>query len=338
MGPRARQWLTTLALLAAGRELCAQEAVRIEYSAPDDCPSAEEFSARVKQRVSRARFAEPGELARTFRVRVASRADKSVARVEFVDADGEKASRTIAAPTCDEVVNAIALATALAMDARAGEDEPEAAPLAAQEETAPAPPPPRAVAPARQPREHGARWDAGAGVDVASGFAPSLSAGLHVFSELTPSFWSVRWTALHADSGKVAVEGGRTRFRFWGGRAEGCPLSWAWEPLRLAPCAGLEAGALHGEGLPGGGIARPKETTELWLAGLVVGRVQLALDDFLLLEAQGDLRFPLTRHEFRLDTPERTIHDVPAVAFGASLGVGFRFGGDPAPRPDARKP
>ena len=326
--------LVMLALLVAARALSAQELVRIEYSAPDECPSAEEFSGRVKQRVSKARFAEEGELARTFRVRVASREDKSVARVEFVDADGEKASRTIAAPTCDEVVNAIALATALAMDARAGEEPPETVPVAPPPAVAPEPEAP--VAPTTvKPRPPGARWDAGAGFDLLSGFAPSLSAGLHVFAEYTPSFWSARATAMHADSGKVAVDGGRIRFRFWGGRVEGCPLRFESAPFTAAPCAGFELGALHGEGLPGRGIAEPKDTTELWLAGLVVGRVGYALDDFLLLELAGDVRFPLTRHEFVLERPDRSVHEVPAVAFGASIGVGFRFGGDPANRPGA---
>jgi hypothetical protein len=283
----------------------------------------------VKERLQRARFAVAGEMARTFRVIVQSRPERSVARVEFVDADGEKVSRTLGADTCDEVVNAIALVTALAMEARAGAEEPATPPGAGTgvspgATTAPAPPPPPAL-PKPAPKS-GPRWDAGMGVDIASGYAPSLAVGLRLFVEMMPSFWSVRASVLHADSGKVNVEDGRTRFRFWGGRVEGCPLRWRFhEDFGLVPCAGIEAGALHGEGLPGRGIAQPRDATELWLAALALGRIQADVEDFLLLEAQLDVRFPVMQHEFYLERPDRSVHDVPVVAFGASLGVGFRF-------------
>ncbi len=164
------------------------------------------------------------------------------------------------------------------------------------------------------------------GLDVESGYAPSLAIGLRLFVEMSPSFFSVRASAMHADSGKVDVTGGRTRFRFWGGRLEGCPLRIGLaEHLAAQPCAGVDAGALAAEGLPGDEISNPRRTTELWLAAAVIGRLQMDLDDFLLLEAQADLRFPLLQHEFYLETPERDVHQVPPVAFGASLGVGFRF-------------
>jgi hypothetical protein len=328
MGSRALVFSVGLLLASTGAR-AEQSPVRIEYSAPESCPDAAEFERRVRERIQRARFAKEGEIARTFRVIVQSKPERSVARVEFVDADGEKVSRTLGADTCDEVVNAIALVTALAMEARAGSEEPAPAPGArpptgATPEPAPlAPPPPP---PAATRADDGARWDAGMGVDIASGYAPSISVGLRLFVEMAPSFFSVRASVLHADSGKVGVEDGRTRFRFWGARVEGCPLR---VPLgasfAVSPCAGVEGGALQGEGLSGGGIVETREATEPWLAALALGRLQAEVDSFLLLEAQADVRFPLVRHEFYLERPDRSVHDVPAVAFGASLGVGFRF-------------
>lgn len=329
MGSRALVFSVALLLASAGAR-AEQSPVRIEYSAPESCPDASEFERRVRERIQRARFAKDGEIARTFRVIVQSKPERSVARVEFVDADGEKVSRTLGADTCDEVVNAIALVTALAMEARAGSEDPAPAPgarpptTAATPEPAPTTPPP--PVPAATPADDAPRWDAGMGVDVASGYAPSLSVGLRLFVEMAPAFFSVRASVLHADSGKVSVEDGRTRFRFWGARVEGCPLR---VPLGASfaatPCAGVEAGALQGEGLPGRGIVETHEATEPWFAALALGRLQAEVDSFLLLEAQADVRFPLVRHEFYLERPDRSVHDVPAVAFGASLGIGFRF-------------
>jgi hypothetical protein len=328
MGWRAAWTACALALFAVPAR-AEDTPVRIDYSAPPECPDQREFLARVEQRLERARFAQPDEMARTFRVTVRTKPERSVARVEFVDADGQRASRTIGAETCDEVVNGIALVTALAMDARAGDKTPEPE---APSGVFPAPTPAQFRPPAAPPLalpagpERGARWDVGAGIDVASAYAPSAAIGLRLFVEHSPSFFSVRASAMHADSGKVDVGGDRARFRYWGGRLEGCPLRLdLGTQLQAVPCAGLDAGALDGEGLPGTGIANPKRATELWLAAVVIARLVLEIDRFLLLEAQADARFPLLRHEFYLESPDRDVHAIPAIGLGGSLGVGFRF-------------
>jgi hypothetical protein len=328
MGSRAACTACALALFALPAR-AEDTPMRIAYSAPADCPDEGAFVERVRERVTLARFAEPGEMARTFRVTVQAKSKRSVARVEFVDADGQRVSRTIGADTCDEVVNAIALVTALAMDARAGGKPlaPESpagvspAPTPAPAPTRPAPEPD-----ARRGPQRAARWDAGSGLDVATAYAPTAAFGLRLFAEHAPSFFSLRATAMHADSGNVDVDGGSARFRFWGGRLEGCPLRLALgKQLEAVPCAGLDAGALDAKGLPGSGISSPKRATELWLAAVVVGRVVLEIDRMLLVEAQADARFPVLRHEFYLETPERDVHSVPAIGVGASLGVGLRF-------------
>ncbi len=320
--------LLALAAPYARAEERTDTPVRIDYEAPDGCPDASEFERRVRARIVRARLAEPNEMARTFRVIVQSKPERSVARVQFVDADGAEVSRTIGADTCTEVVDAIALVTALAMEARAGAEQ--TAPNASEPPPLePAPPPPaRAIEPAAPPRatERELRWDAGLGLTLASGYAPSLAPGLRLFVEAAPSFWSVRLSATHSDSGKVSVEGRRARLRYWGGRLEGCPIRVAlgdW--LFGSPCAGIDGGALEGQGLPSEGIVATREVTEPWLAAALIARIQAEIERFLLVEAELDARFPLFRHEFVFERPVRELHQVPVVAFGAAIGVGFRF-------------
>ena len=94
---------------------------------PAACPSEVDFLERVRSRVQRARFAEPGELAHTFEVTIGS-ADGDGAflgRVEFVDSDGQRVARSLKGSACDELASGLALITALALDDRIAEAPPD---------------------------------------------------------------------------------------------------------------------------------------------------------------------------------------------------------------------
>jgi hypothetical protein len=119
---------------AAGQE----ERVRVTYLAPAACPTEAEFLERVHSRVQRAHFAEPGELARAFDVTVSAESGDAgfLGRLEFVDTDGQHASRSLKGAACDELASSLALITALAVDDRIAEAPPD--------EVSPKPSPPPA--------------------------------------------------------------------------------------------------------------------------------------------------------------------------------------------------
>jgi len=94
------------------------ELVRIAYDAPANCPSRDAFLARVRSRVGTAWEAPPDGPARAVQVTVVRESAKSAARLAFVDENGRPVHRAVSGATCDEVVSAIALVTALAIESR----------------------------------------------------------------------------------------------------------------------------------------------------------------------------------------------------------------------------
>jgi hypothetical protein len=95
--------------------------------------------------------------------------------------------------------------------------------------------------------------------------------------------------------------------------------------LALAPCLGAEGGFLRGEGLPGPEIAAGKEATVPWASLGLLARATADLGARVRVDAQGGPAFPLVRRSFILDTPERTLHEVPAVTWALHLGAGLSF-------------
>jgi hypothetical protein len=120
--------LLAIVVWAAPRSARADDAIRLKYSAPPACPSAREFEQAVRERMRRARLAREGEMAREYRVVVRNVAGRSVAELEFVASNGAKILRQVDADRCDQAVRAIALVTALAIDAVVPGADPEAAP------------------------------------------------------------------------------------------------------------------------------------------------------------------------------------------------------------------
>ena len=94
-----------------------REPIRLSYVAHAGCPAAKDFEASVLERTSRARPAGSREIAREYRIAVRLAEKKSVARLEFAEAGGGTVAREVTYDDCGEAVRAIALVTALAIDA-----------------------------------------------------------------------------------------------------------------------------------------------------------------------------------------------------------------------------
>jgi hypothetical protein len=324
-----RSCVLAVALSAASGH--AQESwVRIEYTAPPECPSEADFIEQVLIRTRRARLAGPGDLAHTMNITVESQPGQSVARLEFIDTDSQRVKREVSGEECGEVVSGIALVTAIAIDARAEKQAAQAPPARAPGErtTAPPPPPPSAVpAPSRaiEPTGPGARWDAGMGFLATSAVAPSPLYGLAAFVAVSPgnAGWSARLTLAYLESPNLTVTGGEASFQLAFARAEGCPLALTpTAHLALLPCAALDAGIVAASG---GGVADPKSPTIFWSGVSLIARMQLDLQDFLLFEVQGELGAPFTRERFYFERPEVTAHEIDHVRWGAGAAVGMRF-------------
>jgi hypothetical protein len=340
--------VTTLASYAAAQD----EVVRIDYSAPAGCPTEAQFLDSVSRRAARSRLAQPGEIARTFVVTVSANDEGSSARLEIKDSD--RPIREVNAKNCVEAAHAIALVTALAMDARAapGDDESQAAGPAPAAPPAPtsddaarptpaAHPPPierarletptrdRAPALESEPTTKAARprWEVGGQFVWHSPLAPNGAPGGALFAgRVAPhDGFSARGTLLYVQSGVIEAEQGAARISLMAARFDGCAPAVGAESFKLRACLGLEGGRLRGQGRPGGAITETGMTNELWLATGVLARADGILGNFILLEVEGGPWFPLTRTEFDFKAPKITIHEIPAVGVVFGAGAGFIF-------------
>jgi len=129
------------------------------------------------------------------------------------------------------------------------------------------------------------------------------------------------------DEGQVPVSGPAVSLveREKGGRidmiaatASGCFLP-IQERLELGPCAGLEVGALRGEGI---GVSRPKSGSMGWLAGWGGGLAGYRIDSRLALELRAAAVTRVGRSAFVLDElgPVHT-----PSSFGGRFDFGVRF-------------
>jgi len=96
----------------------ATEPIRLTYQASDGCPDEDGFVARVLARTGRVRPAWRGEAARSFLV-TARAGPPASGQVTIRQEDGRESSRVLQGETCTDVVDAMALVAALAVDPRA---------------------------------------------------------------------------------------------------------------------------------------------------------------------------------------------------------------------------
>jgi hypothetical protein len=233
------------------------------------------------------------------------------------------------------VASGLALVTALAIDATA--NEPHAEPP--REESPPVAPPPelRQVSPPppreREPVPGSAapgEATAGIGVGFVGWVGPQGGLSLDAFLAwaFRPEGPSLRLSAWHWRANDDSA-GREATFRGWGGRLEGCPLRLRREAFFAEPCLGNDLGLFRAEGSQGPGVSRGERTDLFWADVLLIGRLGVQLGRRVSVEAQGDLAFPLLRHEFGFNDPAGKpmgqVFVVPTVSGGVELHVGVHF-------------
>jgi hypothetical protein len=310
----------------------------LAYVAPTECPTDAAFRHEVRTRASGDWEAQPGELARRIAVSVVLRGERYVASIEFLNPQGDRVTRSVAGKSCRDVVNGIALVTALAIQSRVEEaleqSEPEPPPAAPpSDEPPPAPIPAPSPAPPVDPNPSPApspwpRLRFGGALAVATGVGPSPTLGPAFFAALE---WDGPRLGIAGEgfwSGRVEANGIPAHFRRLAGRLEGCPTSFSMASVSFEPCAFLELGSLRGDGkIAPPALETPDGGTSLWIAPGAAARLVVGLEPLLVsLEATG--RVPLLREEFGVVNAggaRQGVYKVPAVTAGAALGLGIRL-------------
>jgi hypothetical protein len=338
------------------------EAVLFGYTAPASCPGEERFLQAVSARTTKLRLAFAGEPARRFVVTVEGDAARASGALAIVGVDGSSTHRDVGTGACEEVVSALALVTALAIDPDAV-TEPSPPPAtsstpgmnaaavpasgAAVEGSAPpvemappssvvyvppvAPPALAAGASAGPPRPSFLRWEAGGAALTWLGMVSTPAFGGGIFVGAAPRE-SGRWSpsarlSLFALSASPTFLNGIGSDLFWGtARLDACVTWNARSELGLGGCAAFDAGLLRSRGTV---VDNPEVATRPWLAPGALGRLEWTLGGALVLEATAGVTFPIRRYPFSYrPTPDGdtvTLDSLPALAGLVELGAGYRF-------------
>ncbi len=332
------------AVLAGGAVARAQPTaapLRIAYRAEAGCPTEADFRARVSARLRRA-LAE-ADAASAYVVTLEKRDGRFVGRLGVRGADGTASDRDVAGDTCDDVVAALAVVTALAIDARTA-DAPAAvaAPVAAASAStasapprpagsglarSPAPPPPAGSARTRPPAPAPAP-DAATHLTLGAQFllgerigTPAF--GARIFAEppvgaTDHGVAPLRFGAGLETASDIPVAGGSAAFLLVALAADACPLGATAGALHLAPCARVEGGLLAASRR---GVAPVRSVTRGWLAIALPVRARLPLWGPFVLDVEAGMRMPLLRDGLLVQGAD-VVARPPPLEVVSALGLG----------------
>jgi hypothetical protein len=306
--------------------------IALDYTAPAACPSAEQFLAEVAARTSVARPAKPNESAKTLTVSIQEVAGGNRGTLRLDSPDGASSARQVAAADCEQVVSALALMTALAVDpdASTAPMPPASAPVVKPPVVKPPvvklpPVTPRAEKQAPPLVQHptSTKWRTRVGValEALGGVAPDPLLVVRPLIEIDRESAAAS-SALRLTAGWGRETVGSAEFTLLDARVEGCPFRLRpSRRLRISPCLALDVGRLEAAGVS----VTPAETVDRpWVAAGAVARLEWQIVNALVVEVGGELFVPLERDRFFVDQ-DTTLHRTPFVAGGAEAAVSASF-------------
>lgn len=313
-----------VATTALSGEAFAEGALRLAWSAPEGCPSAEEVRLRAL-RGGVGGESEAGVLEADARVeRLVEPSADGGWRVTLRTRRGEgeaEGERIIEAATCDGVAEATAVVLSLALVSAGAAPSPEPGPPVVEE---PSSPPPKRVEPASErPRATPPALAFGvlAALDTVALPSPAVGGALTLAWTPGPARLELEASGFGAQSKSVPGESVGARFSTASVGARGC-----WAVVRegrfdLSPCAGALVHLLSARGY--GADANYDVTAQsAVVAGGVLGR--FTLTPWLAARARVDALVPLARPAFVVERIG-DVHAVPALGASASLGVEMLF-------------
>jgi hypothetical protein len=344
--------LAAAALIAAGVSVRARaddQPIDLQYHAYEGCPTEQQFLEQVVGRAAKTELASERARGRKFLVTMTSQRKDTLGKLEIV-AGGATASREVKGLNCSEVVSALALFTALAIDPNASatvapREDNAAAPAASAAPVASVatsvapivpPKPPEAddtgrdAAAKHDATQPGAKLLVGGSGDALGSFntgsalpTTGLGGGLFVQAS-TPGFGSYRIGGTYFGPSSTS----RAKFTFVTGRLDGCPVeAQLARGVAFEPCLALELGRVN---------ATSNQTAELtsstanrwWVAGDLLARLRLAPLPIFFAEVEAGPSFPFSQYVFYLGTEADNlgrVHRVPAVGWVVGLGLGARI-------------
>jgi hypothetical protein len=345
-----------VAPLARGAEPSLHGSLR--YEADLGCPDEAAFRRQVRSRTERLTWVS-GEADRRFTATVLSRGEEFFGRLDIQTREGIRSSREVSGTTCDEVVAALALIAALAVDPKALTQSPAEPALAVgDQELTPPPGPerPNLDVPAQPPApvstelhvsdtssdampevaraataaddRQGWRTQLGAGAGVATGVFPTVAWLASVFVQTSLEQrrgWSpsIRLTVSGSARQSYPADHGQTQYQWLFGTLDACPLLVRLgSSVHVRACAFAEVGVLLADARE---FDHTQAHTSEWGALGLLGRIAWSAGPWRFEGALGP-RFALTRPSYFVELPALTkVHQVAVIGMAATTSIGFLF-------------
>lgn len=281
----------------------------LDYQGIASCPSEAELLAEVQRRAPHAERVATAPEEVNARLRVTALGERYRGTADIETDDGTT-HREVEAAECAEVMRALALIVAIALDSDASTSRLQDS---AHVE------PPKAAAP--QPAESLAVWwAAGTGIGLAGGVAPTPALAETVFLELGRGHhpgWSanVRVAGVHAH-GSTTARAGAADFDLLALRLSSCPYRLG-ATIELSGCLSFDWGRLQGSGT---NTVAGHATAARWLGPGALVNAALHVLPWLRLQLELGALLPLARDRFYFG-PNETVHRVPNLAGYGGLNV-----------------
>jgi hypothetical protein len=290
------------------------------YVGPASCPPEAEFVRRLSARLGASRATE--SVPRALEVRIAQADGPFVGRLSLIEADGRSTAKTLNGRDCNDLVDALALVAALALqgdDAALHDERP--APAAS---VAPPQPPARRVESDQAPG--GSRFGAAIGGLVAAGPAPAVILGgtaavdwaWVTASPLSPAFGL---GAVAGAAPDVTRAGGRASFMWVAARVDACAVRLVVnEALQVRGCFLADIGFVYARG---GDTVNPTSRTRGWLSLGASSQFEFPVGARFALQLVASVEAPLRRDRYAFGSAD--FFEVPVLIGTGSVGVVTHF-------------
>lgn len=319
-------WVALSALGVLGQlEVAPPDAtpIRIELEAPPDCATAEAFYEAVRARTERARTVREGEVGVRVVVKLARIGPRTHGELRVIGDRGESDTRRVDGNTCTEVVEALSLTVALAVDPTALSNPPEhVEPPPPPEPPPPVPPP---VEPAPPEPEYAVEVLLGLHVGVLGQVSPWVSQGGELSLRVVAPWESASSLGvavlryqndLLAREPQASVQSTLIELTL-------CPKRFGdAKVFTIEPCFVGMGGWL---GATGRGVQHSLAVIRSYFAagGALIARAPFTPN--WALELTAGVALPFARRRFVLMNPTRQIGETPNIAAFGSAGLTYSF-------------
>jgi len=330
-----------LALVSSRRASAGERRpVALTYRAPAECPGAASFREQVYARTQLAELSDHGAPL-TVTIRLEGRTFVGTLETEGGSA---RRARSLSDARCTDLVTALALSAALAIDpeasmapAVASVEPPPPAPAPPGPSTTPSallraappsePPAPAAMREERTRSGHGVRvgWEPAVGYELNGAMGPAVLGGVNVRGpELRAGGRfgpALRVAFAGLSSGLALAESPLATFTLLRTRAWLTAFGVGAGAFEVRPALGLGVGWLSARGLA---VTDPRASGSGWveIAAALEARVSVGRG-FVALH--GGALVPLTTTTFVFDGPRRVVHETARVGALAAIDLGLHI-------------